>query len=66
METCTICHSPVGKRAPRFIDRSTGVHMHLSCLAGWMGSAKRLAPVESSHEPVARDASAPQVLATAA
>jgi hypothetical protein len=67
VETCTICHSPVDKRAARFIDRSTGVHMHVACLAGWMGSTARLNPAESSRKPetAVRDASAP-VLAAAA
>jgi hypothetical protein len=29
--TCTICHQPVG--SARFIDRSTGAHMHPMCVA---------------------------------
>ena len=31
MPTCTICHQPVG--SARFIDRSTGAHMHPMCVA---------------------------------
>ena len=31
MPSCTICHQPVG--SARFIDRSTGAHMHPMCVA---------------------------------
>jgi hypothetical protein len=53
MDTCARCHRPI--EGGYFIDRTTGVTMHATCLLGGAGARRPAAAVEPLRRPVVAD-----------